>query len=68
MDAKELYAYQNDREKLRSLQIELARHESFNPYKGCELSDMPKGSGGGMYSPHKRKGRRDDSRRLELCV
>ena len=48
MDAKELYAYQNDREKLRSLQIELARHESFNPYKGCEISDMPKGSGGGI--------------------
>lgn len=48
MDAKELYTYQNDREKLRSLQIELARHESFNPYKGCEISDMPKGSGGGM--------------------
>lgn len=48
MDVRELYTYQNDRERLWSLQLELARHESFNPYRGCEISDMPKGSGDGM--------------------
>lgn len=46
MTVKELFSVQNDENKLRSLHIELARHEDFNPYKSNIISDMPKGSGG----------------------
>ena len=43
----ELFAVQRDTNKLKSLYIELANHESFNPYKNNTISDMPKGSSKG---------------------
>lgn len=46
MTAEELFSMQKDTNKLRSLYIELARHEDFNPYKNNIISDMPKGSSG----------------------
>jgi len=42
----ELFAIQRDNNKLKSLYIELANHENFNPYKNNTISDMPKGSKG----------------------
>ena len=46
MTAEELFSVQEDNHRLRSLYIELANHENFNPYKANEISDMPKGGGG----------------------
>lgn len=45
MTVEELFSVQKDENKLRSLHIELSRHEDFNPYKGNIISDMPKGCG-----------------------
>jgi hypothetical protein len=45
---KELPNVQKNLNKLRSLYIELDRHEQFNPYKTNTITDMPKGSGGAM--------------------
>ena len=47
MTVEELFSVQEDNHRLRSLYIELANHENFNPYKSNEISDMPKGGGGG---------------------
>ena len=44
---EQLFSVQTDSNKLKSLYIELANHENFNPYKSNVISDMPKGSGGG---------------------
>ena len=44
---EQLFSLQTDSNKLKSLYIELANHENFNPYKNNVISDMPKGSGGG---------------------
>ena len=49
MTVEELFSVQRDDNKLRSLYMELARHEDFNPYKGNIVSDMPKGSGGKSF-------------------
>lgn len=46
MTALELFIVQMDENKLRSLHIELAKHEDFNPYKGNVITDMPSGSSG----------------------
>ena len=43
MTVYELFAVQRDTNKLKSLYIELANHENFNPYKNNIISDMPKG-------------------------
>ncbi len=43
----ELFSVQKDNNKLKSLYVELADHENFNPYKNNVISDMPKGNGGG---------------------
>lgn len=45
MTIKELYSLQEDDNRLKSLYMELARHEEFNPYKSNIISDMPKGGG-----------------------
>ena len=50
MTVEELFSLQADDNKLRSLYIELARHEDFNPYKGNIITDMPKGSGAKNFS------------------
>lgn len=49
MTVEELFSVQRDDNKLRSLYMELVRHEDFNPYKGNIVSDMPKGSGGKSF-------------------
>lgn len=46
MKLEELYSVQNDMQKLKSLYLELAELEDFNPYRSGELSDMPRKSGG----------------------
>lgn len=46
MTLEELYSVQNDMQKLKSLYLELAELEDFNPYRSGELSDMPRKSGG----------------------
>ena len=46
MSLEELFSVQTDSNKLKSLYMELANHEGFNPYKGNAISDVPKGSGG----------------------
>lgn len=47
MTLEELFSVRTDSSKLKSLCMELANHENFNPYKSNIISDMPKGSGGG---------------------
>ena len=49
MTVEELFSVQEDNHRLRSLYIELANHENFNPYKSNEISDMPKGGGGKSF-------------------
>lgn len=49
MTVGELFSVQKDNNKLRSLYIELAQHEDFNPYKGNVITDMPKGNGGKSF-------------------
>lgn len=46
MTLEELFDVQKDDNKLRSLYMELARHEDFNPYKSNVITDMPKGCSG----------------------
>lgn len=46
MTVRELFSVQMDENKLRSLHIELAKHEDFNPYKGNIITDMPSGGSG----------------------
>ena len=46
MTVYKLFAVQRDTNKLKSLYIELANHENFNPYKKNIVSDMPKGNKG----------------------
>lgn len=46
----ELNAVQRDMNKLKSLYLELAAHENFNPYKGNVITDMPKGNKGKNFS------------------
>ena len=50
MTVEELFSVQTDNNKLRSLYLELAKHEDFNPYKSQVISDMPKGCGGKNFS------------------
>ena len=50
MSVNELGNIQRDLGKLKSLYMELAEHESFNPYKGNIITGMPKGSGGKNFS------------------
>lgn len=47
MTLYELFAVQRDNNKLKSLYIELADLENFNPYKNNKVSDMPRGGGKG---------------------
>lgn len=44
MTIEQLFVLQKDTNKLMSLQLELAKHENFNPYKKNIISDMPKGN------------------------
>ncbi len=46
MTLYELFAVQRDMNKLKSLYMELAEHENFNPYKNNAVTDMPKGNNG----------------------
>ena len=46
MTLYELLSVQRDNNKLKSLYIELADHENFNPYKNNIITDMPKGGKG----------------------
>ena len=43
MTVKELFSVQEDLNKLKSLTLELARINDFNPYKGNVITDMPRG-------------------------
>ena len=46
MTLKELFSVQADLNKLKSLSMELANLEEFNPYRNNVITDMPKGGGG----------------------
>lgn len=46
MTLEELFSVQTDQNKLKSLYIELANLEDFNPYKKNTVSDMPRGGEG----------------------
>ena len=46
MTVDELFSVQRDMNELKSLYMELADHENFNPYKSNVISDMPKGGDG----------------------
>lgn len=46
MTVKELFSVQADINKLKSLSMELANLEEFNPYRNNVITDMPKGGQG----------------------
>lgn len=46
MTLKELFSIQADMNKLKSLNLELANMEAFNPYRNNIITDMPRGGGG----------------------
>ena len=46
MTVKELFSVQADLNKLKSLSMELANLEEFNPYRNNVITDMPKGGQG----------------------
>ena len=46
MTLKELFSVQEDCNRLKSLNLELANLEDFNPYKNNIITDMPRGGGG----------------------
>ena len=46
MTLKELFSVQADLNKLKSLSMELANLEEFNPYRNNVITDMPKGGQG----------------------
>ena len=46
MNLYDLFSVQRDTNKLKSLYIELANHENFNPYKNNVITDMPNGNKG----------------------
>lgn len=46
MTLYELFAIQRDKNTLKSLYMELARHEDLNPFKANIITDMPRGGGG----------------------
>lgn len=47
MTIYELFSIQRDTNKLKSLYMELANHENFNPFKSNIISDIPRGSSSG---------------------
>ena len=49
MTEQELLAVQRDNNKLKSLYLELANHENFNPYKRVIVSDILKGEKGKLF-------------------
>ncbi len=49
MTTYELFAVQRDTNRLKSLYLELANHESFNPYKSDQIIDVPKQRGGKSF-------------------
>lgn len=49
MTLYELFAIQRDKNILKSLYMELAAHENFNPFKANTISDMPKGGEGKRF-------------------
>lgn len=50
MTVDQLFSVQRNNGKLKSLYLELAKHESFNPYKGNTITDMPKGGEGKNFA------------------
>ena len=46
MTLYELFAVQRDKNTLKSLYLELAKHEDLNPFKANIITDMPRGGGG----------------------
>lgn len=49
MTLYDLFAIQRDKNILKSLYMELAAHENFNPFKANTISDMPKGGEGKRF-------------------
>ena len=67
MTLKELFSVQADLNKLKSLSLELANIEDFNPYKNNTITDMPRGGGDkdvtGWYIEEKERIERE----IEIC-
>lgn len=53
--------------RLKSLYIELADHENFNPYKSNTVSDMPKGSRGINFNEWYTEEKERILKDIELC-
>ena len=63
----ELQCVQRDMNRLKSLYIELANHENFNPYKSNTVSDMPKGSRGINFNEWYTEEKERILKDIELC-
>jgi DNA-directed RNA polymerase specialized sigma subunit len=67
LTTEELFSLQRDNNELRSLYIELAKHEDFNPYKSNIITDMPKGSEGKNFTEWYAEERDRIQTEIELC-
>ena len=67
MTIDELFSLQRDNNKLRSLYIELAKHEDFNPYKNNVITEMPKGSEGKNFAEWYAEEMERIQTEIELC-
>lgn len=67
MTLYELQCVQRDMNRLKSLYIELADHENFNPYKSNTVSDMPKGSRGINFNEWYTEEKERLEKEIEAC-
>ena len=67
MTVYELFAIRRDSYKLKSLYIELANHENFNPFKVNIISDMPKGGNGKAFEEWYAEERERILKDIEFC-
>lgn len=67
MTLYELFAVQRDMNRLKSLYMELAEHEDFNPYKANVITGMPRGCGGVDFSEWYAERRSELLREIEFC-
>lgn len=67
MTLEELFSVQTDNNTLRSLYIELANHENFNPYKSNIITDMPKGNKGKNFEEWYVEEKERIEKAIEFC-
>ena len=67
MTLDELLSVQRGMNRLKSLYIELANHENFNPYRSNTVSDMPKGNKGINFNEWYTEEKERLEKEIEFC-